>query len=360
MRLFSNLNAAAMGIPRFINNSLKPWIYINFRSEETMQAALEIAPTLNNRQLIWDRPDNVKNFCPRCSNPDHKAKDCDDIRSRGRKPTPKALINVYKKHGIVNAATKLADKQTQQQQRTSKAKSRSRSRSRRPNVDFAPNTTDQGTPAGTYAEVLNNGPNGLNNSVHAPQNRNNTNNNKEKETSNNNNIRTLPLNLSKESIKDIAIYMKQVEEKLNKLTENMSQWKEALDSIDSRFENIEKHLNITPPKAKTPTVQIDINNPKPPTLRPPKQVPIVRIQQQTTSGNNAQQNKTSPAVTPSVASSSTTANNNNNAPTVQSLSNEFNTMQGDVASLKDMMQNLTTIMQNAMGQQQESNPNSLH
>src|SRR5215213_10150621 len=238
-----------------------------------MQAAMEINPIINGTTLLWDSPANVNKFCPRCSNPEHKAKDCDDICGRRRKPTPKALINIYKKHGIVNAATKLADKQTHQQQHTSKARSRSRSQFRRPNVDFAPNTTDQGTSAGTYAEVLNNGPNELNNSDHAPQNRNINNNNKGKATLNNNDInRTPTLNLSKESIKDIATYMKKVEDKLNKLTENMSQWKVALDSIDSRFENIEKHLNITPPKEKTPTVQININNPKPPTLRPPKQV----------------------------------------------------------------------------------------
>src|SRR3954452_14712186 len=115
MRMFSNFNAAAMGIPRFINNSIKPWIYINFQSEEVMQTAMELTPILNNRQLVWDYPENVKNFCPRCSSPEHKAKDCDDIRSRGRKLTPKVLIDVYKKHGIVNAATKQADKQLQQQ-----------------------------------------------------------------------------------------------------------------------------------------------------------------------------------------------------------------------------------------------------
>src|SRR3954451_11796772 len=83
MRMFSNFNAASMGISRTVNNSIKPWIYINFRSEELMQAALELIPTLNGRNLIWEYPNNVRNFCSRCSNSDHKAKDCDDICSRG-------------------------------------------------------------------------------------------------------------------------------------------------------------------------------------------------------------------------------------------------------------------------------------
>src|SRR2546421_9536637 len=71
MRMFSNLNAASMGILRTINNSIKPWIYVNFRSEELMQAAIEISLSLNGRQLIWEHPDNVRNFCFRCSNPEH-------------------------------------------------------------------------------------------------------------------------------------------------------------------------------------------------------------------------------------------------------------------------------------------------
>src|SRR3954452_15347375 len=83
MRMFSNFNAASMGIPRTINNFIKPWIYINFRFEELMQAALELTFTLNRRNLIWKHPNNVRNFCSRCSNSDHKAKDCDDIHSRG-------------------------------------------------------------------------------------------------------------------------------------------------------------------------------------------------------------------------------------------------------------------------------------
>ena len=110
MRLYSNTAAMALELPRTINNYLKPWIYINFKSEEIMQVAMEITSVLNSSSLIWDTPDNVNRFCSRCSSSEHKAKDCDNSKSRGRKPTPKALLNVYKKHSIVNAATKRADK----------------------------------------------------------------------------------------------------------------------------------------------------------------------------------------------------------------------------------------------------------
>ena len=80
-----------------------------------MQAALESAPVLNGRQLIWAKPEDVKTFCPRCSSPAHRAQDCDDAASRGRKPTPKAILNTYKKHGIVTAATKQAAQEDKRQ-----------------------------------------------------------------------------------------------------------------------------------------------------------------------------------------------------------------------------------------------------
>src|SRR4051812_39647727 len=364
MRMFSNFNAAAMGIPRFINNSIKPWIYINFQSEEVMQTAMETTPTLNNRQLIWDSPDNVRNFCPRCSSPEHKAKDCDDIRSRGRKPTPKVLIDVYKKHGIVNAATKQADKQLhlqQQQQKNSNARSRSRSRPRPPpNVEFSVPSNSIDIPPNSYADALNKGSSGLNNSDHASGNRNNR-----QQTPPINNNTPPSRNISKDSLNEIYACMKQAEKRINDLTTRMDQWKCALDNIDSRFANIEKHLNINPPPVKNTNAQTQVTVPK----SPPKQttgqtqttqIPARPVQNIRTQHNN---NQTSPLNNYTPASSSADANNNNNknnSPTVQGLANEFDTMQGDVSSLKTMMKNLTSMLQNALGQPQKSTPQDLN
>ena len=58
----------------------------------------------------------------------------------------------------------------------------------------------------------------------------------------------------------------------------MNQWKDTLDSIDFRFENIEKHLNITPPLLKIPKipiVQINTNAFTLPSTRLSKLVSIV-------------------------------------------------------------------------------------
>src|SRR6266480_3950414 len=159
----------------------------------------------------------------------------------------------------------------QQQQRASRARSQSRSRSRRPQVEFTPTTPQSNNElsAGSYADALNNGPNGLNDSVHAPTNQSN----KRKATVNNANTKQL----STSSTNEIVTFINTIEHKLNHLTKRMDQWKITLDSIDSRFENIEKHLNITPPPLNTPVALTNTVPSSPPNAIPsrPKSTNIV-------------------------------------------------------------------------------------
>ena len=169
MRLFSSVNASAMSLPRFANENPKTWVYINFTSIETMQAALESAPTINGRQLVWAKPEDVKTFCPRCSSPNHRAQDCDDAASRGRKPTPKALVNTYKKHGIITAATKQAAEEAKRQRSQSRQRSGSRSRSQVPPNASSSSSSSISPPINksvSYADSAKNSD--LDLSIHAP------------------------------------------------------------------------------------------------------------------------------------------------------------------------------------------------
>ena len=246
----------------------------------------------------------------------------------------------------------------QQQQRASRARSQSRSRSRRPQVEFITTTPQSNNElsAGSYADALNNGHNGLNNSVHAPNNRSN----KGKATANNANIKQLSIS----STNEIVTFINTIEHKLNHLTKRMDQWKVTLDSIDSRFENIEKHLNITPPPPNAPVAPVNTAPPSPPSATPskPKSTNIAVPSKPTQNLNSRPNNTPTTVITSPIASTSTVANNNNstNTPTVQGLANEFNTMQGDVSSLKSMLSNLTSMLQNAIGQPQESTSSSIN
>src|SRR6266480_738166 len=255
MRLFSSVNAAAMSLPRFANENPKTWVYINFTSIETMQAALESAPVLNGRQLIWAKPEDVKTFCPRCSSPAHRAQDCDDAASRGQKPTPKAILNTYKKHGIVTAATKQATQEEKRQRSQSRQRSTSRLRSQAPPDISSSSSSSSSTSSPpinksvSYADSVKN--NNLNSSIHAPPS---SSRHKGKgkdiergpESAN-------PLALSQDTIKQLLNTVQQATTELNKLTHRINQWdakfaaqQEAIDFNHNRVLIIEQHLNLTP------------------------------------------------------------------------------------------------------------------
>src|SRR4051794_29637959 len=100
----------------------------------------------------------------------------------------------------------------------------------------------------------------------------------------------------------------------------------TLDSIDFKFDNIKKYLNITSPQLNTSSAIINTAHPKPPnniSSRPTSSITVTN--RSTQNLNNSQSTPTPASITP-VASTSTATNNNNNTLTVQGLANEFNIM----------------------------------
>src|ERR1044072_9035154 len=86
--IYSKVNAVSIGLSRYTKSyQTKLWAYITFKTEEVMQAAMEISCSFNNKNLIWTTPELAKNLCIRCSSPNHKSKECDTQESRGRKRT---------------------------------------------------------------------------------------------------------------------------------------------------------------------------------------------------------------------------------------------------------------------------------
>src|SRR4051794_2300374 len=143
----------------------------------------------------------------------------------------------------------------------------------------------------------------------------------------------------------------------------MDQWKVTLDSIDSRFENIEKHLNITSPPLNAPVAPTNTVPSSPPNAipsRPKSTNTAVPSKPPQNLNNRSNITPTNVNILPVASTSTVTNNNYATAPTVQGLANEFNTMQGDVFSLKSMLSNLTSMLQHAIGQPQESTPSSIN
>ena len=98
--------------------------------------------------------------------------------------------------------------------------------------------------------------------------------------------RVISANLSNTSLKQVSDFLLQIELKLNNLTGRMDQWKNALDNIDTRFNNIEKHLNIISPVISIPIASIlpvNIEAPKRPIVSIPKPIIAVTLQRSTRS-----------------------------------------------------------------------------
>ena len=307
----------AIGIPRTVNNYTKPWAYFNFKSESAMQAAMEVPPTLNGKQLIWDSIDNVKNFCPRCSSPDHQAKDCDAFKPRGRTSTPKALVAQYKKFGIVTAATKQFDQQRQQNRNRSSSKNRSRSRSRSTNRNpsssnlsssssSVPNNLNNKGKSVSYADAASGkGSTNLNNSIHAPKN------NTSRKNANHNSANT-----SDRFNKVLDTILHQI----TLVSTRIIQWEQTYALIEHRLQTIEQHLNIIAPIA-------------PATITASQPPPV------------------SSATSPDNNNTSLSNNTQSSSPTLQSQAAEMSDLKGMVANIYASIADLQSEHRAALNRQ---------
>src|SRR2546429_8069713 len=56
---------------------------------------MEITCSLKGCHLQWILPSEVKDLCVRCASKDHKTKECDAFKERGRRTIPKNVQNNY-------------------------------------------------------------------------------------------------------------------------------------------------------------------------------------------------------------------------------------------------------------------------
>src|SRR5439155_16206449 len=95
-QIFSETAASSVGLPRYIRSyKSKPWAYFAYTSQEKRDAAMELTCSLKGRHLQWILPSEVKDLCVRCASKDHKTKECDAFKERGRRTVPKNVQNNY-------------------------------------------------------------------------------------------------------------------------------------------------------------------------------------------------------------------------------------------------------------------------
>jgi len=263
--VFDDTNAKAIGLPRHPRSyTNKPWAYFNFQSEQHRNNAMEMSFSLKGRELFWHTMDDVKLFCPRCSDPTHRAKDCPAFNSRGREPIKKSLQQTYRR--FKPAGVSLPKDSSRGRNVSNSSRSRSRSR----NKDSSSNKTPHKKNV-TYADVAkessNSGSSGnsLDSSIHSPNNRTSNNRNNNNKINNKNKgkerdpqytpsfIQNNPIVsdhsppsppiITKEQFDQVAAVVANAADQLKIIEQNYHALLQRFTLMDSRITNIENYLS---------------------------------------------------------------------------------------------------------------------
>src|SRR3954451_22891457 len=133
-QIFSETAASSVGLPRYTGlYKSKPWAYFAFTSQDKRDAAMEITCSLKGHHLQWILPSEVKDLCVRCAFKDHKTKECDTFKKRGRRTIPKNVQNNYARFKPVGYVKPPVSKSGQSFTSRSRFHSHSCSRSRQSN-----------------------------------------------------------------------------------------------------------------------------------------------------------------------------------------------------------------------------------
>ncbi|CAB4416198.1 unnamed protein product [Rhizophagus irregularis] len=123
----NQVSAKAINIPlSFTSYKPKPYVYMNFFSQETLDAAKELTVSFRSRGLTWHSPDDVKNLCHVCDRHGCSPSQCSP---RLAKKTSTQLDKLYSRFKAGPQRGRTSDPS-----RRSSSRSRSRSRNTRPNT----------------------------------------------------------------------------------------------------------------------------------------------------------------------------------------------------------------------------------
>ena len=209
---------------------------------------MELTCSLKDFPLYWALPSQIKSFCIKCSSPDHLTKNCDAIRSRKKKPTPRHIQNLYDKmYKPRSSRSKSRGRSRFRAPSTSRLNRSSRNRSRSSGESINKSGRKRSrTPVVSYAEITRSDRN-FSSSSSDP----------------------IP---KKSDFDALAHAVRQAVKDFQSLKSEFNEWKSTLPQINSRLANIEQALKISPPKVvSTPPPKLPVVPPFSPTkgFRPP-------------------------------------------------------------------------------------------
>ncbi|GET55072.1 hypothetical protein GLOIN_2v1766278 [Rhizophagus irregularis DAOM 181602=DAOM 197198] len=239
--------AKAINIPLSLNSyKPKPWAYVTFNSQATMDAAMEQTIGFQGRTLRWGTSNDSKALCHRCGKLGCAPTSCPLNQRHGRSRTRDPVAALKERFNIG---------QRPAQQRTLRNNSRSRSRSKsrdrsasaqRPNSNFNRSNNNNNNSNNTKPSSS-----GLLNSSSTAHGRTPSNNRKGKDrsVSFSSNARTLLLDPNSPNALEAALKILDVLKNLQQDVARVESRISNLELNNQRLSVIEAHLGITPPSA---------------------------------------------------------------------------------------------------------------
>ncbi|GET60000.1 hypothetical protein GLOIN_2v1766278 [Rhizophagus irregularis DAOM 181602=DAOM 197198] len=324
--------AKAINIPLSLNSyKPKPWAYVTFNSQETMDAAMEQTIGFQGRTLRWGTSNDSKAFCHRCGKLGCAPTSCPLNQRRGRSRTRDPVAALKERFNIG---------QRPAQQRTPRNNSHSRSRSKsRDRLASAHRSNSNSNRSNNNNSNINAKPSsssGSTNSSSTAHGRTPSNNRKGKDrsVSFSSNARAPLLDPNSSSALDAALNILNVLKNLQLDVARVESRISSLELNNQRLSAIEAHLGINPPSAPVVNTEPDRMEEDPP------ETTGTLIQHPNAPLSAGSMKSSSPPSTSNKAPHSTSASTSNPSP-----QDELNSVIQDQKVIKDTLQSLTGSIQ---------------
>ncbi|PKC55096.1 hypothetical protein RhiirA1_446914 [Rhizophagus irregularis] len=324
--------AKAINIPLSLNSyKPKPWAYVTFNSQETMDAAMEQTIGFQGRTLRWGTSNDSKALCHRCGKLGCAPTSCPLNQRRGRSRTRDPVAALKERFNIG---------QRPAQQRTprnnSRSRSRSKSRDRSASAQRSNSNSNRSNNNNSNINAKPSSSSGSANSSSTAHGRTPSNNRKGKDRSvsfSSNARAPLPDPNSPNALEaalKILNVLKNLQQDVARVESRISN----LELNNQRLSAIEAHLGINPPSAPVVNTEPDRMEEDPP------ETTGTLIQHPNAPLSAGSMKSSSSASTSNKAPHSASASTSNPSP-----QDELNSVIQDQKAIKDTLQSLTGSIQ---------------
>ncbi|PKB96087.1 hypothetical protein RhiirA5_404518, partial [Rhizophagus irregularis] len=251
LEIATQVNAKALNVPLSINSyKPKPYVYLNFSSFESLEAAKEMTVAFRGKGLTWHSPNDAQTLCHVCGRPGCSPSVCNPRTTR------KVDDRLNKLYSHFNAGPRRGRQDSRQSRDNSNSRSRSRSNSRsRNNNSSSSRSNNNNKNSNSSCPNTSRSSNRTNNNHNNPRNNDNSSGPTQPPhkphpiisttptSSSNNPAPTLPQHV----IDELKAQIKEIANTLHTLEETVSWMNDTITSHEYRLSELESMMNYDNP-----------------------------------------------------------------------------------------------------------------